>query len=89
MTVLLYMDVLSIKDREKWTKINGVFISAVDKYKELIKTLSDSGVKQVKNISFLNDYFDICGRLKYIFSPEFNVPEIKENFLKIRGEGMI
>ena len=76
-----YMDVLSIKNRQKFTKIE--FKSNLEKFENFINLLEQGKFDLIKNNVYFLGYHDLAERDKFIYSENFKIKQLKDNFIEL------
>ena len=79
MELVRYLDVLSVENRIKFTRIKG-YISSIKIFEKVIKYLYEFEITSILNMEYYRRKYDICGRIKYITSEEFSDTNIKSYF---------
>ena len=77
--LLIYFDVLSSKNRFKFTGIEG-FIPSINIFGEVIEYISDFEFEVIKGMEYYIKSYDICGRIKFIISQSFCNSQLKSFF---------
>ena len=77
--LLIYFDVLSAKNRFKFTGIEG-FIPSINIFREVIEYISDFEIEVIKGMEYYIKSYDICGRRKFIISQNFCNTQLKSFF---------
>ena len=75
-----YMDVLSNKNRQKFTKVE--YKSNFEKFENFINLLAQEKF-EIKNNAYFLGYFDLAERDKFIYSDGFKIKQIKESFIEL------
>lgn len=80
--LLLYLDVLSLNNRCKFTGIYD-FSSSINIFKKVISNLSNFKFDEIKKLEYYNNPLDICGREKLLNSENFS---LKLKYPLVKGE---
>ena len=80
MELVRYLDVLSVENRIKFTRIKG-YISSIKIFEKVIKYLYEFEITSILNMEYYRRKYDICGRRKYIISGAFSDTKLKSYFL--------
>ena len=76
-----YMDVLSNKNRQKFTKIEHQ--SNIEKFENFINLLDNEYFDSIKNNKYFLGYHDLAERDKFIYSDNFKIKKIQESFIEL------
>ena len=76
-----YLDVLSAKNRNLFTGIEG-FIPSIDIFQKLIKFLYNFKINEIYKMEYYQNKYDICGRRKYLTSGKCSHTDLKSYFSK-------